>query len=38
MPPFVGVILIFMIILCPLFPPLLLAAVDLGERIMKFNR
>jgi hypothetical protein len=36
--PYVGVILVFTIILCPLFPPLLLGAVDLAERIMKSKR
>jgi hypothetical protein len=35
--PYVGVILYFTIMLCPLFPPLLVAAVDLGERIRKSN-
>jgi hypothetical protein len=32
------VILFFMIILSPLFPPLILGAVDLAERIRKPNR
>jgi hypothetical protein len=33
--PYLGVILFFSIVLCPLFPPLLLGAVEVVERIRK---
>jgi hypothetical protein len=36
--PYVGVILFFMVILCPLFPPLLLGLVDVADRIRKSDR